>query len=153
MKLFKGGKFMSVSLSDFLIQITSDPALFITVLLILIVILVNGWTNAPNVIATCVSTKSLSPKIAIIMAAVFNFLGVLVMTMVNKAVAETIYNMVDLRGGSLDALIALCAALFTVAIWVTAALYFSIQTSESYALIAGISGAAIALQGGLRGIN
>lgn len=144
---------MSVSLSDFIIQITSNPALFITVLLTLVVILVNGWTNAPNAIATCVLTRSLSPKKAIVMAAVFNFLGVLVMTMVNKAVAETIYNMVDLRGGSLDALVALCTALFTVAIWVTAASYFGIQTSESYALIAGIFGAVIALQGGLSGIN
>ncbi|WP_312104843.1 hypothetical protein [Lachnoclostridium sp.] len=44
---------MSVSLSDFLIQITSNPALFITVLLTLVVILVNGWTDAPNAIATC----------------------------------------------------------------------------------------------------
>jgi len=45
----------------------------------------------------------------------------------------------------LDALVALRVALFTVAIWVTAASYFGIQMNESYALIAGISGAAIAL--------
>ncbi|WP_157668701.1 hypothetical protein [Lachnoclostridium phytofermentans] len=49
------------------------------------------------------------------------------MTMVNKAVAETIYNMVDLRGDSSDALIILCAALFAVIIWVTVASYFGIK--------------------------
>ncbi len=144
---------MSVSLSEFLEQITSNPALLITVVLTLGVVLVNGWTDAPNAIATCVSTRSLSPKKAIVMAAVFNFLGVFVMTMVNKAVAETIYNMVDFRGNSGDALIALCAALFAIVIWASAASYFGIPTSESHALIAGISGAAIALQGGFGGIN
>lgn len=144
---------MTVSLSEFLEQITSNSALLITVVLTLGVVLVNGWTDAPNAIATCVSTRSLSPKKAIIMAAVFNFLGVFVMTMVNKAVAETIYNMVDFRGNSGDALIALCAALFAIVIWASAASYFGIPTSESHALIAGISGAAIALQGGFGGIN
>jgi PiT family inorganic phosphate transporter len=47
----------------------------------------------------------------------------------------------------------LCAALFAIVIWATAAWYFGIPTSESHALIAGISGAAIALQGGIGGIN
>ncbi|SCN21251.1 Low-affinity inorganic phosphate transporter 1 [Clostridium sp. N3C] len=86
---------MSISLSEFLRQITSNPILLITVLLTLGVILVNGWTDAPNAIATCVSTRAISPKNAILMAAVFNFLGVLIMTVINATVAHTIYNMVD----------------------------------------------------------
>jgi PiT family inorganic phosphate transporter len=87
------------------------------------------------------------------MAAVFNFLGVLVMTVVNAKVAETIYNMVDFGGKSGEALTALCAALFAIVLWATVAWWFGIPTSESHALIAGISGAAIALQGGIGGIN
>ena len=87
------------------------------------------------------------------MAAVFNFLGVLVMTLVNATVAETIYNMVDFGGDTHQALIALCAALFAIVTWATAAWKFGIPTSESHALIAGISGAAIALHSGLSGIN
>ena len=51
------------------------------------------------------------------------------------------------------ALIALCAALFAIVIWAVAAWAFGIPTSESHALIAGISGAAIALNNGLSGIN
>lgn len=144
---------MTISLSSFLQQLTTNPALFITVLLTLAVILVNGWTDAPNAIATCVSTRSMNVRAAIAMAAVFNFLGVLVMTLVNAKVAETIYKMVDFGGDSSDALIALCAALFAIVAWATAAWRFGIPTSESHALIAGISGAAIALQGGLGGIN
>ncbi len=143
---------MTITLAEFLKQLTSNPALFITVVLTLGVILVNGWTDAPNAIATCVSTRSISPKKAIVMAAVFNFLGVFVMTLVNKAVAQTIYKMVDFGDNPKNALIALCAALFAIVVWATAAWAFGIPTSESHALIAGISGAAIALQGG-QGIN
>jgi len=144
---------MTILFSDFISQLISNPALLITVILTLGVILVNGWTDAPNAIATCVSTRSISPRAAILMAAVFNFLGVLFMTLVNATVAQTIYKMVDFGGNSHDALIALCAALFAIVSWATAAWWFGIPTSESHALIAGISGAAIALHNGLGGIN
>ncbi len=144
---------MSISLESFLIQLISNPALLITTGLTLGVILVNGWTDAPNAIATCISTRSMEPRISIIMAAVFNFLGVFVMTMFNATVAQTIYKMVDFGGDSHEALVALCAALFAIVLWATVAWWFGIPTSESHALIAGISGAAIALQGGLAGIN
>lgn len=144
---------MTVVLSDFLAQLLSNQALLVTVILTLGVVLVNGWTDAPNAIATCVSTRSISPRDAIIMAAIFNFLGGLVMTILNPMVAQTIYNMVDFGGDAHDALIALCAALFAIVVWATAAWWFGIPTSESHALIAGVSGAAIALQGGIAGIN
>ena len=144
---------MTISLVDFLYQLSSNPALMITTILTLAVVMVNGWTDAPNAIATCVSTRSMGPRAAILMAAIFNFFGVLVMTMINATVAQTIYNMVDFGGDTHEALIALCAALFAIVLWATAAWWFGIPTSESHALIAGISGAAIALQGGLSGIN
>lgn len=144
---------MTISLGEFLQQIIDNPALLITVILTLGVVLVNGWTDAPNAIATCVSTRSIEPRAAIIMAAIFNFLGVLVMTTVNATVAQTIYNMVDFGGNVHSALVALCAALFAIVLWATAAWYFGIPTSESHALIAGLSGAAIALQGGLSGVD
>lgn len=144
---------MTVTLLDYLNQLISNPTLVITTLLTLSVILVNGWTDAPNAIATCVSTRSMTPRAAIIMAAIFNFLGVLFMTMFNATVAQTIYKMVDFGGDPYNALVALCAALFAIVLWATAAWWFGIPTSESHALIAGISGAAIALQGGIKGIN
>lgn len=122
-------------------------------LLTLGVIMVNGWTDAPNAIATCVSTRSLKPRTAILMAALFDFLGVFVMTKFNASVASTVYNMVDFGDNPAEASVALCAALFAIVVWATAAWYFGIPTSESHALIAGISGAAIAIQGGFSGIN
>lgn len=142
-----------MSLMDFLTQLAGNPMLMVSSLLTLGVILVNGWTDAPNAIATCVSTRAIEVRKAIIMAAVFNFLGVLVMTTLNTSVAMTIYNMVDFGGDAKTALIALCAAMAAIVIWATAAWYFGIPTSESHALIAGISGAAVAIQNSFSGIN
>ena len=144
---------MTISFFEFLGQLVDNLPLLITVILTLGVILVNGWTDAPNAIATCVSTRAIGPRAAIFMATIFNFLGVFFMTMINANVAQTIYNMVDFGGDPHYSLIALCAALFAIVVWATAAWYFGIPTSESHALIAGISGAAIALQKGMSGIN
>lgn len=134
-------------------QVIQNPALLITVVLTLAVILVNGWTDAPNAIATAVSTKAITPRAAVILAAVFNFLGILVMTAVNEKVAETIYNMVDFGDNSHEALVALCAAMVAIVLWAVLAWVFGIPTSESHALIAGLTGAAIAIHGGLSGVN
>ena len=67
---------MDLSFSYFWGQMMANPLLLMAVVLTLGVILVNGWTDAPNAIATCVVTRCLSPRLAILMAAVFNFLGV-----------------------------------------------------------------------------
>ena len=90
---------------------------------------------------------------AVIMAAVFNFLGVFIMTQLNASVASTISNMVDFGGNTHEALIALCAALFSIVVYSVIASLFGIPTSESHSLIAGLSGAAIAIQSGIGGIN
>ncbi len=142
-----------MSIIEFANQMIHSPMLLVSTLLTLGVVLVNGWMDAPNAIATCVSTRAIEVRKAIIMAAVFNFLGVLVMTLINASVAATIYNMVDFGSDSNAALIALCAAMSAIVIWATAAWYFGIPTSESHALIAGISGAAVAVQGGFGGLR
>ncbi len=142
----------AMKFAEFL-PLLKEPVVTIVVVLTLGVILVNGWTDAPNAIATCVSTRSMKPRAAIIMAAVFNFLGVFVMTLVSSKVAATISNMVNFEGDTRSATLALCAAMFAIVVWATAAWAFGIPTSESHALIAGISGAAIAMQGGISGIN
>ena len=144
---------MDVSLSYFVQQMTTSPMLLITVLLTLGVIFVNGWTDAPNAIATCISTRCMRVRPAILLSAAFNFLGVLVMTHINASVASTISNMVDFGGDTHEALIALCAALFSIVVYSVGASYFGIPTSESHSLIAGLTGAAIAIHNGLAGVN
>ena len=142
-----------MSVITFVNQMLANPMLLVSAILALGVILVNGWTDAPNAIATCVSTRAIGVRKAIIMAAVFNFLGVFVMTAVNSSVAMTIYNMVDFGGDARLSLIALCAAMAAIVIWAVAAWYFGIPTSESHALIAGLSGAAVAIHNNFSGIN
>nr|WP_122012143.1 inorganic phosphate transporter [Maliibacterium massiliense] len=126
---------------------------FITsIVLVLAVVFVNGWTDAPNAIGTAVATRVLRPRAAILMAVVCNFLGVLLMTAVNAQVAETISKMVDFGAAGHEALITLTAAMVAIVVWATAAWFFGIPTSESHALIAGLTGAALAL-GGFSAIN
>ncbi len=127
-------------------------ALIVTIVLVMAVVFVNGWTDAPNAIATAVSTRVLRPNIAIYIAVVMNFLGALVMTMFNAQVAETISNIVSFDGSGNASQIALAASLFAIVTWAVAAWWFGIPTSESHALIAGLTGAAMAL-GGLGAVN
>ena len=141
------------SIMEFWGQMVANPLLFIAVALTMGVILVNGWTDAPNAIATCVVTRCMPPKAAILMAAVFNFLGVFVMTLINSTVAETITKMVDFGSDPKLAIIALSAALFAIVLWATLAWVFGIPTSESHALIAGLTGSAIALHGNFSAVN
>lgn len=144
---------MDISITSFAQQLSSNPALLITTLLTLGVIFVNGWTDAPNAIATCVTTRCLRARTAIWMSAAFNFLGVFVMTQINSSVASTISNMADFGEDTQGAMIALCAALFSIVVYSVGASFLGIPTSESHSLIAGITGAAIAIQQGIDGIN
>ena len=144
---------MDVTFSAFLGQIVSNPVLAVTVILALGAIFVNGWTDAPNAIATCVTTRCMPARAAILMSAAFNFLGVLIMTHFNASVANTISHIVDFGGNSTMALACLCAALFSIVVYSVGASLLGIPTSESHSLIAGLSGAAIAIQDGIGGIN
>lgn len=144
---------MDLSFQYFWAQLTQNPLLLLSVILTLGVIFVNGWTDAPNAIATCVVTRCMSARAAILMSAFFNFLGVFLMSMINATVAETITKMVDFGTNSHEAIVALSAALFAIVVWAVLAWYFGIPTSESHALIAGLTGGAIALHGGLQGVN
>jgi len=103
---------------------------------------VNGWTDAPNAIATVVSTRVLSPSQAVIMAAILNILGALV---TGTAVAATIGKGI-VRPEVID-LHVVAAAMLAIVVWSTTAWYYGIPTSESHALVAGLTGAGLAAAG------
>ncbi len=126
--------------------------LFFTVLCLLTV-LVNGWTDAPGAIASCVSTRSMSPERTLALAAVCNFAGAAGMALLHAGVAQTVAGMVDFGSDPSNALSALCAALSAVILWGVIAWFFGLPTSESHALISGMTGAAMAQQGGLNAIH
>jgi len=142
-----------MTFSQFVQILFDQPTMLLMVGLTLSVILVNGWTDAPNAITSCISTGAMAPRKAIALAAICNFLGVTVMTWISPTVAATIYNMVDMQSGSEMSLISLMAAMTAIVIWAVAAWIFAIPTSESHALIAALSGAAVALHGSFEGIN
>lgn len=132
---------------SFLTQLGKSFAFRVTALLTLGVVVVNGWTDAPNAIASCIATRSMKPKTAVLTAAVFNLLGALVMAKINTSVAQTVLEVADFGGDSEKALVSLCAAMASVVIWAVAAWIFGIPTSESHALTAGLSGASCAVNG------
>ena len=130
-----------------------SPLTLTSIILTLAVVFVNGLTDAPNAISTVTVTRGMKLKSALIMSAVFNFLGVAVMSAVNNSVTLTVANIVDFGSNTYSASVALSAALFSIVFWAVLAWYFGIPTSESHALIAGISGSAFALNGGFQAIN
>ena len=134
-----------MNFQDIFVLMSEYPILILCLLLVLGVVFVNGWTDAPNSIATCISTKSIKPKYALIMAAICNLLGVLVAFFFLDAVAYTIQDMVDFSMASPnDALVALSAGMLGVCAWGVLTWYFGIPSSESHSLIGGLTGAGLA---------
>ena len=142
-----------IEFGAFLSALAGSPVLAVVLVLTLGATVVNGATDAPNAIATVVGTRSMSPNAAIMMAAACNFIGLVVITSVSAAVAKTIFGMVNFGGDNHAALLALAAAMVAIIVWGVATWYLGIPTSQSHSLIAGLTGAAIALQGGIDGVN
>jgi inorganic phosphate transporter, PiT family len=101
----------------------------------------NGWTDAPNSIATVVSTRVLRPLQAVAMAGVLNLVGALSGTAVAKTIAEGI---VDTQFVSLETI---AAAVLAATLWALGAQYYGLPSSESHALVAGLIGAGFAAGG------
>lgn len=115
-------------------------------------IMINGWTDAPNAILSVVCSKTLSYRKAVLLAAVCNFFGVMVFSHIHPAVADTISEMIRLDFTPVQSAVLLLCAMLTVIFYGCAAWWFAIPTSESHALIAGLTGAAMAF-GGLENIR
>jgi PiT family inorganic phosphate transporter len=116
--------------------------LVVTLLLVLAAEFVNGWTDAPNAIATVVSTRVLKPSQAVVMAAVLNIVGAIV---TGTAVAATIGQ--GIVSPDIIGLPVVAAAMLTIIVWSTAAWRWGIPTSESHELVAGLTGAGLAAAG------
>ena len=115
--------------------------------LVIGVTIISGATDAPNAIASAVSTRCLTPGAALALAAVFNFVGLVGMTYISTAVAHTMFNMVDFSGNTHQALLALIAAMIGSIGWGVFCWFWGIPASKSHSLIAGVTGGAIALNG------
>jgi PiT family inorganic phosphate transporter len=100
----------------------------------------NGFHDAANAIATSVSTRALTPRVALAMAAVMNFVGAFLGTEVAETVGKGIINIPDGQHG----LVVVIAALVGAITWNLITWYFGLPSSSSHALIGGLVGAGIA---------
>src|ERR671927_369890 len=111
---------------------------------------INGFHDAANSIATVVSTRVLSPGMAVIWAAFFNFVAFAVFgTRVAKSIGDGVR--MDLISADLR-LYVLLAALLGAIIWNLITWYLGLPTSSSHALLGGYAGAGIAAYGGISGL-
>jgi PiT family inorganic phosphate transporter len=100
----------------------------------------NGFHDSANAIATSVSTRALTPRIALIMAAVMNLLGAFAGTGVAATVSKGI---IDTPTGS-QGMVILWAALIGAIAWNLLTWYFGLPSSSTHALFGGMVGAALA---------
>ncbi len=140
-------------LPESVVFLYKTPMLIFSYILVSGVIIVNGWTDAPTAIATCISSRTITPKKAIILASVMNFSGVFIMSQFSGKVVSSITNISDFGSDGKTASLAMSAALLSIVIWAVAAWFFGIPTSESHALIAALSGAAVAVNKNINAIN
>src|ERR687898_324557 len=120
-----------------------DAALVGLVVIILVALAfdyTNGFHDAANAIAVAVSTKALTPRVALALAAVMNLVGALISTSVAKTVGEGI---IDAPQGA-EGLEIVFAALIGAITWNLITWYFGLPSSSSHALIGGLVGAALA---------
>jgi inorganic phosphate transporter, PiT family len=116
--------------------------LVIVLILVLGAEFANGLTDAPNAIATVVSTRVLTPRQAVGMAAVLNIVGA---TVTGTAVAATIgKGIVD---PSVIGLHTVTAAGITIMVWTTLAWRLGLPTSKTHEMVAGLAGAGFATAG------
>ena len=120
---------------------SGELAIVIAVVLVALVFdYTNGFHDAANAIAVAVSTKALTPRVALALAAVMNLVGALISTKVAKTVGEGI---IDAPQGSAGLQIVF-AALVGAITWNLITWYFGLPSSSSHALIGGLVGAALA---------
>ncbi|PJI93864.1 inorganic phosphate transporter [Luteimicrobium subarcticum] len=105
----------------------------------------NGFHDAANAIATSVSTRALTPRIALLMAAVMNFVGALLGTAVAETIAKSIVDLGD--ASDRESLVVILCALGGAITWNLITWWFGLPSSSTHALIGGLVGAG--LVGGL----
>lgn len=124
--------------------------LLFSIILAYTVLLVNGWTDAPNSIATAVTSGAIGFKKASLLCGAFNFLGVIFACLLNTTVAEFVFSL-----GNFDnytsvgiSIVFLTMILFGIICWL-----FGLPSSESHAMITSMVGVSFAVTGKLNGLK
>ena len=102
---------------------------------------INGFHDTANAIATCVSTRALTVRTAIFMAAVLNFAGAMVSTKVAKTIGKGIVDANDITQ------MVVLAGVLGAIVWNLITWYYGLPSSSSHAIIGGLVGSVVAHAG------
>lgn len=119
-------------------------AMTLTVLIVITVLIfdfINGFHDTATAVATSITTRALKPKTAIIICAIFNFIGAFAGTAVAKTVGESIVSHTSIEQW------VILGVLISAIIWNIITWYFGIPSSSSHALIGALVGGGIAYNG------
>lgn len=123
---------------------TLFPFLVFSIILALIFDVMNGFHDAANSIATIVSTRVLHPMTAVIWAAFFNLVPILIFA---PKVADTISEIVKIHNPGIQYFAVIACGLLGAIFWDVLTWWWRLPTSSSHALIGGLAGAGIAYGG------
>jgi len=119
----------------------SELTLVIVVVTALVFDFTNGFHDTANVVATSISTRAMSPRLAVTFAAIFNFVGAFISLQVAATVAKGIVD-----AGAVSTTVIFAGLVGAIA-WNLVTWYFGLPSSSSHALIGGVVGAAFAADG------
>ncbi len=117
---------------------------WVTVAVALVFDIINGFHDAANSIATVVSTRVLSPRLAVLWATVFNFVALFIF---HQGVANTIAKIITIQASDHAFVWVVVCGLFGAIVWNLLTWWWGLPSSSSHALIGGLSGAGIAYSG------
>lgn len=116
----------------------------VTIAAALLFDVINGFHDAANSIATVVSTRVLSPRVAVLWAAAFNFIALFIF---HQGVADTIAKTIHIQGSSDAYVWVVICGLIGAIVWNLLTWWLGLPSSSSHALIGGLSGAGLAYGG------
>lgn len=128
-----------------------DSSLLIIIVIVILALgfdFINGFHDTANAIATSISTRALSPKVAVVYAAVLNFVGAMLFSGVAKTIGGSIADPSQVANGTYIIIATLFAAIF----WNLLTWYYGIPSSSSHTLIGALAGAVIA-GAGMESVN
>jgi len=121
-----------------------SSVVIVTIVFAILFDIINGFHDAANSIATIVSTRVLSPRWAVLWAAVFNFVALFIF---HQGVANTIAKTVKIEGSDPAFVWVVLCGLTGAIIWNLLTWIWGLPSSSSHALIGGLSGAGLAFKG------
>src|SRR2546421_3128003 len=116
----------------------------VTIAVALIFDIINGFHDAANSIATVVSTRVLSPRLAVLWATIFNFVALFIF---QQGVANTISKIVSIQPSDPAFVWVVICGLLGAILWNLLTWWWGLPSSSSHALIGGLSGAGVAYHG------